>query len=437
MYIAIIIIFALGYLAIALEHSIKINKAATALLIGVICWTFLVFGSSSIFPNLSSEAATHLLSESLLKHIGEISEILFFLLGAMTIVEIMDAHEGFSIITDKIRIKKKSHLLWALSIITFFLSAVLDNLTTSIVMAAMLRKMIKNKQDLWLFASMVIIAANAGGAWSPIGDVTTIMLWIGGQITALNIITEILVPSLVSAFVPLAVISLRMKGFIEVENAMVTSIHSNTKSVSNFERKLVFSIGIAVLLFVPIFKNWTHLPPFMGVLLGLSLLWILTEILHKSKNEEHRKSLSISGIIQRVDTPSILFFLGILTAVAALQTGGHLSQLSKLLSANFNNVYVINGFIGVMSSIIDNVPMVAAAMGMYSIDLYPVDSTFWELLTLCAGTGGSILIIGSAAGIAVMGIFKIDFMWYFKKISWIAFLGYLAGILVFMLLNSF
>ena len=435
MYITIIIIFALGYLAIALEHSIKINKAATALLIGVICWTFLVFGSPSIFPNLSSEAAIRFLSESLLKHIGEISEILFFLLGAMTIVEIMDAHEGFSIITNKIRIKKKSHLLWVLSIITFFLSAVLDNLTTSIVMAAMLRKIIKNKQDLWLFASMVIIAANAGGAWSPIGDVTTIMLWIGGQITAVNIITKILVPSLVSAFVPLAVISLRMKGVIEVENAIITTINSNTKSVSNFERKLVFFTGIVILLFVPIFKNWTHLPPFMGVLFGLSLLWILTELLHKSKNEEHRKSLSISGIIQRVDTPSILFFLGILTAVAALQTGGHLSQLSNILGANFNNVYVINGFIGVMSSIIDNVPMVAAAMGMYSIDLYPVDSTFWELLALCAGTGGSILIIGSAAGIAVMGIFKIDFMWYFKKISWIAFLGYLAGILAFILLN--
>lgn len=435
MYITIIIVFILGYLAIALEHSIKINKTATALLLGVICWTILVFGSPSFFPSLTGDASHHFLSEALLKHIGEISEILFFLLGAMTIVELMDAHEGFSIITDHIKIKKKSHLLWMLSVVTFFLSAALDNLTTAIVIAAVLRKMIKDKNDLWLFASMMIIAANAGGAWSPIGDVTTIMLWIGGQITASNIITQIFIPSLVAAIVPLSIFSFQLKGTIEFTGLTSEKAHSSNNGVSNFEKTLVFGTGVAALLFVPIFKTITHLPPFMGILFGLSVIWILTEVLHKKKNEEHRKALSITSIIQRIDTPSILFFLGILMAVAALQTSGHLSHLAGALDSNFKNVYILDGLIGILSSIIDNVPMVAAAMGMYSIEVYPVDSTFWELLAYCAGTGGSILIIGSAAGVAIMGIFKIDFIWYLKRISLAALLGYLAGILTFIMLN--
>lgn len=434
MYSAIIIIFIIGYLAIALEHNININKTASALLLGVICWTLLVFGVDTIFPQLDNTASMHLISESLLEHVGEISEILFFLLGAMTIVELMDAHEGFGLITDKIKIKKKSHLLIALSLITFFLSAALDNLTTAIVMAAVLRKMIKDKNDLWIFASMIIIAANAGGAWSPIGDVTTIMLWIGGQVTAGNIVTSIFIPSVISTIVPLALLSFKVKGNVEIMGNQVIGSHSKS-CVTTFEKTIVFATGIAALLFVPIFKTITHLPPFMGILLGLSIMWILTEILHMRKSEEHKAGLSIVSILTRIDTPSILFFLGILLAVAALQVGGHLMQLAQILDANFDNIYVVNLFIGILSSIIDNVPMVAAAMGMYTIDVYPVDSVFWELLAYCAGTGGSILIIGSAAGVATMGIFKIDFIWYLKKISIVALLGYLAGLGTYILLN--
>ncbi|WP_158851020.1 sodium:proton antiporter NhaD [Algibacter sp. L1A34] len=435
MYLAIIVVFVIGYLGIALEHSIKINKTASALLLGVLCWTLLILGTQTIFPSLNLVDSYSFISEELLTHIGEIAEILFFLIGAMTIVEIMDAHEGFSIITDRIKIKKKSSLLIALTLITFFLSALLDNLTTSIVMAAVLRKMIKDKKDLWLFASMVIIAANAGGAWSPIGDVTTIMLWIGGQITASNIITEIFIPSLVAVAIPLAIFSYRLNGDVEITISGSESTGNQLNKASRFEKYLVFFTGVFVLIFVPVFKTWTHLPPFMGVLFGLSVIWILTEILHKKKNDESKKALSISGVIQRIDTPSILFFLGILMAVAALQTGGYLTQLAGLLDANFKSIYVVNTLIGLLSSVIDNVPMVAGAMGMYSMETYPVDSAFWELLAFCAGTGGSILIIGSAAGVAIMGIFKMNFVWYLKKVSLVALLGYLCGILTYMVLN--
>ncbi|MGC1633294.1 MAG: sodium:proton antiporter NhaD [Gelidibacter sp.] len=434
MYTAIIIVFVLGYLVIALEHNIKINKTATALLLGVLCWTLLIFGHQTIFPNLDTIKAYQFLSDALLEHIGEISEILFFLLGAMAIVELMDAHGGFTIITDKIKITKKAHLLWVLTLITFFLSALLDNLTTAIVMAAVLRKMVKNKNDLWLFASMMIIAANAGGAWSPIGDITTIMLWIGGQITALNIITHIFIPSMVAVLVPLIIFSFKMKGVIHMDHQ--ESMDEDEINVSHFEKYLVFYVGLGVLLFVPVFKTLTHLPPFMGILFGLSIVWILTEILHKDKEHTHKKALSISGVLQNVDTTSILFFLGILIAVAALQTSGHLAQLSGILDANFESIYTVNVLIGLLSSIIDNVPMVAGAMGMYSIETYPVDHPFWELLAYCAGTGGSILIIGSAAGIAIMGIFRIDFMWYLKKISLVALISYLCGVAVYYVLNG-
>src|SRR5690606_6917106 len=333
-----------------------------------------------------------------------------------------------------IKIKKKSHLLIALSLITFFLSAALDNLTTSIVMAAVLRKMIKDKNDLWIFASMIIISANAGGAWSPIGDVTTIMLWIGGQVTAGNIVTAIFIPSVVSTIVPLAILSFNLKGDISAGDDQMGVI--NYKShVTTFEKTTIFIAGVAALLFVPIFKTITHLPPFMGILFGLGIMWILTEVLHMKKSEENKKELSISSIITRIDTPSILFFLGILLAVSALQVGGHLLQLSQILDANFDSIYLVNLFIGILSSIIDNVPMVAAAMGMYTLDVYPVDNMFWELLAYCAGTGGSILIIGSAAGVAIMGIFRIDFIWYLKRISFVALLGYLAGLVTYILLN--
>jgi Na+/H+ antiporter NhaD/arsenite permease-like protein len=435
MYLAIILVFVIGYLAIALEHKININKTASALLIGVVCWVLLIFGRDVMFSNLTSTHALEFISESLLIQLGDISEILFFLLGAMTIVELIDAHEGFSIITDKIKLTSRSKLLWALSFITFFLSAALDNLTTAIVMATLLRKMIKDKNDLWIFAGMVIIAANAGGAWSPIGDVTTIMLWIGGQITATNIIIEVFIPSLICMLIPLTILGLQLKGNLKSENVSDYSQTVHNNEVSEFEKILVFCVGIGALLFVPIFKTITHLPPFMGILFGLSVIWILTEILHRNKTVEHKKSLSIVGILQRIDTPSILFFLGILMAVAALQIGGHLLQLSQILDANFDSIYVINAFIGVLSSVIDNVPMVAGAMGMYPMEIYPIDHDFWELLAYCAGTGGSILIIGSAAGVAIMGIFKIDFIWYMKKISLLALLGYIAGIGTYILLN--
>ena len=435
MFSAIILVFGVGYLAIALEHKININKTASALLIGVVCWVMLIFGRDTLFPSMATSNSLEFISESLLTQIGDISEILFFLLGAMTIVELIDAHEGFSIITDRIKLTSRSKLLWALSFITFFLSAALDNLTTAIVMATLLRKMIKNKNDLWIFAGMVIIAANAGGAWSPIGDVTTIMLWIGGQITTTNIIREIFVPSLVCMLVPLTILGLKLKGNLKSDSSDDLGHEKALNKVSKFEKTLVFIAGISALLFVPIFKTITHLPPFMGILFGLSIIWIMTEILHRKKNVEHKKALSIVGILERIDTPSILFFLGILMAVAALQIGGHLLQLSKILDANFESIYVINALIGALSSVIDNVPMVAGAMGMYSLETYPVDHNFWELLAYCAGTGGSMLIIGSAAGVAIMGIFKIDFIWYLKKISFVALLGYLAGIGIYMLLN--
>jgi len=434
MYLAILYVFILGYLFIALEHTVKIDKAATALLTATVCWVLFILGRDALLPELAIEDSLHFVSESLREHLGEIAEILFFLMGAMTIVEIIDAHEGFSIITDRITTTHRVKLLWILCFLTFFLSAALDNLTTAIVMSALLRKLIHEKKDLWLFAGLLIIAANAGGAWSPIGDVTTIMLWIGGQVTAMNIIKEIFIPSLVCILVPLLIMSFRFKGNIEKHiDSLVGEKHRI--SISDIETNTIFFIGIGALLFVPIFKTITHLPPFMGILFGLSIVWITTEILHRNRPKKEKKALSISGVLRKIDTPSILFFLGILVAVGALQSAGHLSDMSKLLSANFESIYTLNAVIGVLSSIVDNVPLVAGAMGMYSLDMYPQDSEFWELLAYCAGTGGSILIIGSAAGVAIMGILKIDFIWYLKNISLLALLGYLAGIFTFLLLN--
>ena len=434
MYIILLAIFIVGYLFIALEHTVKIDKAATALLTGTLCWVIYILGRDAFVLNIPAEESVHFVVESLRENLGEISEILFFLLGAMTIVEIIDAHEGFSVITDKITTTNRVRLLWILSILTFFLSAALDNLTTAIVMSALLRKLIHDKQDLWMFAGLLIIAANAGGAWSPIGDVTTIMLWIGGQVTAMHIIKEIFLPSLVCLLVPLTMVSFKFKGNI-VKPKDENCSHTQNFEVGNFDKNLVFAIGIGALLFVPVFKTITHLPPFMGVLLGLSVVWITTEILHRNKSVEEKKTLAISNVLRRIDTPSILFFLGILVAVGALQSAGHLADMSRLLDDNFESIYAVNSIIGVLSSIVDNVPLVAGTMGMYSLDTYPPDSDFWELLAFCAGTGGSILIIGSAAGGAIMGILKIDFMWYLKHISLLAILGYIAGVLTFMLVN--
>jgi Na+/H+ antiporter NhaD/arsenite permease-like protein len=434
MYIAIFLVFILGYIFIALEHSVKIDKAAIALLTGTLCWILFIIGRDTLLPALADGNSVDFISENLRDHLGDISEILFFLLGAMTIVEIIDAHEGFSVITDKITTTNRVKLMWILSVITFFLSSALDNLTTAIVMAALLKKLVQDKKDLWFFAGMLIIAANAGGAWSPIGDVTTIMLWIGGQLTTLNIMKEVLLPSLVCVLVPLLIITFRFKG--EIQRPSDTLEEKKEKIViRNFEKNLVFFLGIGALLFVPIFKSITQLPPFMGILFGLSVIWIITGFLHQDKPKKHRKALSIGGVLTKIDTPSILFFLGILIAVSALESAGHLTYMAQILDRNFNNIYVVNTIIGVVSSIVDNVPLVAGAIGMYPMTIYPTDHNFWELLAYCAGTGGSILIIGSAAGVAIMGILRIDFIWYLKNVSLLAFLGYLSGILAFMLLN--
>lgn len=429
MYILMIVAFVLGYLMIALEHTLKVDKAAAAILMGVVCWTLLVFGQDVIF---SGNVEEHFIDEQLLHHLGEIAEILFFLLGAMTIVELVDAHEGFEVVTNRISTSNRVKLLWILCTVTFFFSAVLDNLTTAIVMAALLKKLMAKKEDLWFFAGMVVIAANAGGAWSPIGDVTTIMLWIGGQVTAGGIVMKVLLPSIFCLLLPLLVVTFTKKGKVE-RPSIIAHADGHQKKVTSFEQYLIFAMGIGGLLFVPVFKNVTHLPPFMGMLFSLGILWITTEIIHRHKPIDHRNGLSVAGVIRKVDTPSVLFFLGILLAVASLQTAGHLEQLAVAMDKTFGNIYTVNILIGLLSSVVDNVPLVAGAMGMYPMTTYPQDHTFWELLAYCAGTGGSALIIGSAAGVAIMGILKIDFIWYMKKISWLAILGYFAGVMVYYL----
>ena len=452
-----IIVFIAGYLAIALEHPIKIDKAASALVIGGLGWALLAMGIFDIIEiNTVADKFNHFqdwfevkypnkviseykfMSYELSHHLVDIAEILFFLLAAMTIVELIDAHEGFSIITNKITTNKKVALLWILSFITFFFSAALDNLTTSIVMAALLTKLIKDKEDLWLFAGVIILTANAGGAWSPIGDITTIMLWIGGQVTASNIITSVFLPSVVCALVPLIYLSFKLKGEIDRPENMVLTEHKKNPT-TKFERNLIFYLGICGLLFVPIFKTITHLPPYVGILLSLGVLWITTEILHKSKNDEQKSALSVIGVLKKVDVPTIFFFLGILLAVASLQSAGQLDIVATYLDKQFNgDIYVINMIIGLLSSIVDNVPLVAGAMGMYEIEAvgdFAVDGVFWEFLAYCAGTGGSVLIIGSAAGVAIMGILKIDFIWYLKNISFLALLGYMAGAATYIFLQ--
>jgi Na+/H+ antiporter NhaD/arsenite permease-like protein len=366
--------------------------------------------------------------ESLLHHVGEIAEILFFLLAAMTIVELIDSHHGFNLVTDSIKTTNKVKLMWLVCFVTFFLSAILDNLTTTIVMATLLRKLIRQKEDLWFYGGMVIIAANAGGAWSPIGDVTTIMLWIGNQITALSIIQQLFMPSVVCLMVPLVILSFTMRGELERPAEPLKVLH-NQAQVTSFEQKLILCMGVLGLLFVPVFKNITHLPPFMGMLGSLSVLWITTEVLHRNKSHEDTEGLSVSSVIRRIDTPSILFFLGILLAVASLQTTGILLDFAEIIDHSLGSIYLINLTIGLLSAIVDNVPLVAGAMGMYSLDTYPQDHHFWELLAYCAGTGGSVVIIGSAAGVAMMGILRIDFIWYLKRISLLALCGYLAGLL--------
>ncbi len=431
--ISIVLTFVIGYLLIAFEHPLKIDKAAIAILTGVISWILVIFYQKTLFPG-SIEAS--FINESLLHHVGEIAEILFFLMGAMTIVELIDAHNGFDTVTNKIVTTDRVKLVWILSGLTFFFSALLDNLTTSIVMAVLLRKLISDKEDLWFMAGMVVIAANAGGAWSPIGDVTTIMLWIGGQVSALNIVTELIIPSLVCILVPLSIVSFQLTGNVKKAENLENHNNNNNHSVSYFEQNLILAMGLVGLLFVPVFKQLTQLPPFMGILFSLGILWIATEIIHRKKESEHKNFLSVATVIQRIDTPSILFFLGILLAVSSLETAGFLQTLALALDKTFGNLYVINTIIGLLSALVDNVPLVAGAIGMYPTSIYPQDHTFWELLAYSVGTGGSTLIIGSAAGVAIMGILKIDFLWYLRKISLLALAGYFAGIGAYWLLNS-
>jgi len=418
MTVIIAIIFIVGYLAIAFEHPLKINKAASALLTGVVCWTlYALWGGDK-----------EVVSENLGHHLSDIAGIIFFLHGAMVIVELIDAHDGFEVITQQIRTTSKRKLVWIVGIITFFLSAVLDNLTTTIVMVSLLRKLIPSHKDRLMFAGLIVIAANAGGAWSPIGDVTTTMLWIGNQITTTNIIIKTVFPSLVCFFVPALVISLQMKGSIEPVEQKKEKLFSTIK-----ERKTVFIIGIASLLFVPVFKTVTHLPPYMGIVFGLGLMWVLTEMVHSEKDEAEKGLLSVNHALRKIDSPSILFFLGILLAVSALQSTGILTSIASSLDRSIGNISAITIIIGFLSAIVDNVPLVAAAQGMYSLERYPTDHFFWEFLAYCSGTGGSILIIGSAAGVAAMGMEKIRFGWYLKKIAWLAIIGYLAGATVFLL----
>lgn len=418
MIILITLIFIIGYVAIATEHFIQINKAATAILTGVFCWlAYIMFvpGKDEVLAQL-------------MEHLGSVSGILFFLLGAMVLVELIDLHDGFLTITNRIKTTDKRKLLWIVSLVTFFLSAALDNMTTSIVMVSLLRKLIADKKDRIVFASLVIIAANAGGAWSPIGDVTTTMLWIGGQISADGIVMKLFLPSLVCLIVPVLFFTFTMKGTVTTPEKK-----KNAQESTRLSQNLVFCFGIGSLLFVPIFKTITHLPPFMGILFGLGFMWIFTELLHRRKEQEKRDHFSVLNALKRVDTSSILFFLGILMAIAALEATGMLANLAIGLEKTVGSQSIIVMAIGLLSAIVDNVPLIAATQGMYPLAQYPIDNFIWEFLAYCAGTGGSILIIGSAAGVVTMGMEKIEFFWYARKIAFPALLGYLAGAGIYLL----
>jgi Na+/H+ antiporter NhaD/arsenite permease-like protein len=415
--IASIIVFILGYLAITLEHPLKINKTATALVTGVLVWTIYAISTGD-----ASELGHHLASTS---------EILFFLLGAMTLVELVDAHQGFYFVSRLIKTDKVIKLLWIVGLITFFMSAVLDNLTTSIVMVTLLRKLISHKETRKYFVGIVVIAANAGGAWSPIGDVTTTMLWIGGQVSAIGIIQSLLLPSLVALLVPLVVASYVLKNQAIGQAAASVTLSSTEER----DGKIMLFAGAGSLIGVPIFKTLTHLPPYMGILLALGLVWILSELLHSEKDEEAKKHLSVGYALTKIDTSSILFFLGILLAIGGLESFGYLHALSDQLAHALGNQNLIVTIIGLASAVVDNVPLVAATMGMYTLTDFPMDHEMWEYLAFCAGTGGSILIIGSAAGVAVMGMEKIEFGWYLKKIGFLALLGYFAGAGLYLVLH--
>lgn len=430
----IIVAFVAGYLCIALESLTKINKAAIALLMCVVCWTLLMVSPGAYYPDVASDGVLHHISEVIEHHLGDAAGTLFFLMGAMTIVEIVDSNGGFNFVRDIMKTRSKRKLLWRVALATFFLSSILDNLTTSIVMIMVLRKLVQSREERLIYAALIIISANSGGAFSPIGDVTTIMLWIKGVITTQGILTEIFIPSLVSMLVPAFILQYSLSGKFDKEQNLVTAEVSQFTKV---QRNIIFWLGVGGLVFVPIFKSITHLPPFMGILLVLGVLWTVTEIFHYNTSEDDTMAKRVSDLLSRIDLSTIMFFLGILMAVAVLQEIGVLTALGTGLNEVFvGNYYVINGIIGVLSSIVDNVPLVAGCMGMYPVaetGAMGIDGIFWQLLAYCAGVGGSMLIIGSAAGVVVMGLEKITFGWYLKRITWIAFVGYLAGIVTYWL----
>ena len=443
--IAIILAFVIGYLFIAIESVTKINKAAIALLMFVVCWTIFMIDPASLVPALASvdhSQMANAVSKIIEEHLGETGTTIFFLMGAMTIVELVDQNGGFNFVKDTLKTKSKRSLLWRIAIMTFILSAILDNLTTSIVMIMILRKLVKERKDRVIYASLVIIAANSGGAFSPIGDVTTIMLWNKGVITAAGVISEVLIPSIVSMVIPAYVLSLSLKGKLVVPEAKKAA-NADEDYLTASQRKLIFFLGVGGLIFVPIFKTITHLPPFVGILLVLGILWTVTESMYRHLEHDDSDGMQkrVSRMLTRIDLSTILFFLGILMAVGSLQTIGALAQLGEGLNVWFDgNHYLVTGIIGVLSSIVDNVPLVAGCMGMYPVQAVgdmAVDGIFWQLLAYCAGVGGSMLIIGSAAGVVVMGLEKITFGWYMKHISWVAFLGYIAGIVSYWALRTF
>lgn len=455
----LICLFFIGYLGIALEHPLKIDKTAIALLLGMLLWILYALGAEYIVPavdgeglkeyieqnarmageSLHTQSLNYILDVKIVEALGDITQTLFFLIGAMTIVELVDIHGGFTVITDHIRTHSKNKLLWIICLTTFVFSAVLDNMTTTIVMVLLLRKLVEDPKERWLYAGMVVIAANTGGAWSPIGDVTTIMLWVKGNVTALALIERVLLPSIVAMIVPLLIIAPQLKGELPPRKPDPAKAG---EFISTRDRMLIFILGVGGLLFVPIFKSITHLPPFVGMLFVLGALWLFTDILYNGKRIERRKQHRLPDVVSRIDMPSILFFLGILMAVQVLDASGILEATAMWLDDAVHNVYIINVMLGILSSIFDNVPLVAGVMGMYPVAdpgsigymaNFVEDGIFWEFLSYCAGVGGSLLIIGSAAGVIAMGLEKINFGWYLKKFTFAALLGYLAGAGVYVL----
>ncbi len=415
-YILLIVIFALGYTAIIFEHILKINKSAVAIFMAVACWAVFFLGS----PYSWSENIAHLNMD-----VSGVAQIIFFLLGAMTIVELIDSHHGFKIVTDAIRTTSKRKMLWLIAIVTFFLSAILDNLTTTILMVSLLRKLIPDAKDRLLLCCLVVVAANAGGAWTPIGDVTTTMLWINGQLTSLAVMKALFTPSALSVLIPLAYFSFRMKGRISPASA-------EKKIVEEPGARIVFVLGVLGLVCVPIFKAVTGLPPFMGILISLSILWLVTDGLHHKY--EQRRHLRVPYVLTKVDISGVLFFLGILLCVGSLQAAGLLKDLATWLGGQVESLATLATFIGLFSAVVDNVPLVAATMGMYPLDVFPPDHALWHMIAYAAGTGGSILIIGSSSGVALMGMEKIDFMTYMRKVSIPVLIGYLIGMAAYVYL---